>query len=232
VGSDDTCTVWVNGELRHDFQGIRAFTADADRFEAPLVAGPNTILVRVGNGGGQWSFALKVGEEADGPLFQGEVAAVGARHRAFALENSGDPARGAEVFRRPDGPMCIRCHVVGGIGAPIGPDLSDVALKYPRDELIASILEPSKRVAEGYKTIALELDDGLLAYGMLKSESKDAIELWNAAGEVALVDPRQVVGRRTLAMSVMPDGLASLLTPQEFADLVGYLASLKSAAAK
>jgi len=232
LGSDDTCTVWVNGEVRHEFQGLRAFSADADRFEAPLVAGLNTILLRIGNGGGQWSFALKMSEETGGPLFEGEGPAVGAVHRAFALEHSGNAVRGAQIFRDPNGPMCIRCHVVDGAGTAIGPDLSDVALKYPVDELITSILEPSKRVAEGYKTTALELDDGLVAYGMLKAENKDAIELWNAMGEITRVGPEEVVSRRTIPLSVMPDGLASLLSPQEFADLVSYLASLKAAAAK
>ncbi len=232
LGSDDQCSVWINGEMHHDFQGVRAFTADADRFEAPLVSGSNTILLRVGNGGGQWSFALRMSEEMGGTLFESEVPAVGAAHRAFALEHPGDPVRGYEIFRQTNGPMCIRCHVVAGTGTPVGPDLSDVALKYPRDELITSILEPSKRVADGYRTVALELDDGLVAYGMLKSETKDAIELWDATGTITRVEAKEVVSRRTIPMSVMPDGLVSLLSPSEFADLVAWLDTLKAAAAK
>ncbi len=232
LGSDDTCTVWVNGVERHDFQGDRAFTADSDRFDAPLVAGANAILVRIGNSGGHWSFALKASEEPGGPLFDGEVPAAGSAHRAFARTHPGDPARGSIVFRRADGPQCIRCHVVDGAGTAVGPDLSDVALKYPRDELVDSVLEPSKRVAEGYTTLALELDDGLVAVGMLKAETKDAIELWDSTGQVRRIDPGEVVGRRTIPMSVMPDGLATLVSPEEFADLVAYLQSLKGTAAK
>jgi hypothetical protein len=38
----------------------------------------------------------------------------------------------------------------------------------------------------------------------------------------------EIAGRTTLAASVMPEGFDALLAPQELADLVTFLASLKS----
>jgi putative membrane-bound dehydrogenase-like protein len=232
-GSDDMGAAWVNGELVHDFAGLRSWTENEDRFRVHLVAGANTILVRIGQATGGWSFNAEISSEGGGPLF--EQGAAGPKppsavddYRAFALANAGDPARGFKIFRSLSGPMCIRCHTVNGQGAQIGPDLSDVAIKYPKDDILTSILEPSKRVAEGYRAVSLALDNGTFAFGMIKHETNDEIELWDTNGDLKKIDARDVVERRVSEMSAMPEGLANMVSREEFADLVAYVMTLKN----
>ena len=60
IASDDTITVWINGQQVFDHRGDRGFDPNQDRFEADFVAGPNRILVQCGNSTGGWQFAVAV----------------------------------------------------------------------------------------------------------------------------------------------------------------------------
>jgi len=46
---------------------------------------------------------------------------------------------------------CIKCHTIGKERGTVGPELSIVGAKYPRDELIAALLFPSAKISSGYE---------------------------------------------------------------------------------
>ncbi len=231
AGSDDMLTVWVNGRLVHDNPANRAWHADEDVFDVELAAGTNEIVLRIGQGVGEWSFNAKLSGEGSGPLFESADAPdPQAALRAFVLAHPGDPARGFQVFRdSQDRAMCVRCHRVFGAGGEVGPDLSDVGAKYPREELLDSILRPSQRIVDGYKISWLELDDGRTLFGLVKGETAGEILLYDVQGQLVHVDKSSIGERGTNEKSVMPDGLAQLLSPEELADLVAWLATLRGA---
>jgi hypothetical protein len=58
LGSDDTLTVWLNGERLLANNVVRAAAPDQDRVTLKLKAGKNQLLVKVGNAGGDWAFYL------------------------------------------------------------------------------------------------------------------------------------------------------------------------------
>jgi putative heme-binding domain-containing protein len=62
---------------------------------------------------------------------------------------------------------------------------------------------------------------------MVRTEDAENLELYDNAGETRRVDKRSIVDRATSKVSLMPEGLALLLSEQEFADLVAYLGTLK-----
>ena len=45
---------------------------------------------------------------------------------------------------------CAACHVIGGAGGVVGPDLSDVGAQRDREYIRRSILDPGADIAEGY----------------------------------------------------------------------------------
>jgi putative membrane-bound dehydrogenase-like protein len=228
AGSDDSLSAWVNGEIVHEFGGNRGWKADEDRFRVHLKAGSNSILLCIGNTTGQWSFNAKVSGDPTGPLFEHAAAApASADYSAFARAHPGDPARGYKLFHEHPGLMCIRCHTIGGAGAQVGPDLSDVAAKYSREDIIASVLEPSKRIGDGYRAVTLELKDGVLVSGLVKSETEDELALYDTNGELRRVAKDEIAARRTSGVSLMPAGQWTLLKPEEFSDLIAYLATLR-----
>ena len=61
----------------------------------------------------------------------------------------------------------------------------------------------------------------------MTSESGDTIELRNVQGQTMVLKKDAIQRRGTRDFSTMPEGLASNLTPDELADLLAYVESLK-----
>jgi putative heme-binding domain-containing protein len=191
-------------------------------------------MVRIDQSAGDWSFNVKVTDEPTGPLFDGavdarpaEIAFDLATWRDFALANAGDPARGKALFHSESGPGCFRCHAIAGVGPKVGPDLRDVGKKYPRAELITSILEPSQRIQDGYRAVNLFLADGDVWTGLVTAEANGTLTLVDASGRARVAAADQVTSRRESKLSAMPGGLAEPFTRQELADLVAWLETLR-----
>ncbi|WP_337177631.1 PVC-type heme-binding CxxCH protein [Paludisphaera sp.] len=231
VGSDDTLTVWVNGERVFDFQGGRSFDPESDRVDVKLRKGANRIVIRCGNNGGPWDFSVAASGPADYAFL--EAPAAGSfdpeAYRAAAMAGGGDAARGEALFRDLNGLACAKCHAVAPGGPTVGPELSSVGAKYPRDEIVTSVLFPSEKISSGYETVVLATDDGRVFSGVLKAETPEAIELQDADAKLIRVPAEEVEERRRGDVSIMPAGLAEGIRPADFADLIAYLESLKDA---
>ena len=65
-------------------------------------------------------------------------------------EVTGDVERGRKVFHEHQVAACIRCHVVGGEGGPIGPPLDGIASRKAEDYLRESLSDPQATMAEGF----------------------------------------------------------------------------------
>ncbi len=149
--------------------------------------------------------------------------------QAYALAHQGDARRGEDLFFDPNGIGCARCHAAGGRGtARIGPDLTGLALKFDRAEIIRSILEPSSRIATGYQPVVLATTGGTVLSGILRAETDAELELITSDLKPLRVPKSDIDVRRAGAVSLMPAGLADRLTPTEFTDLIAYLQSLKN----
>ena len=229
-GSDDQLTVWFNGAQVYEHRDSRGWGADQARVPVELKAGTNHLWVLVGNDGGPWEFSVRI--RRDDPKFAFLNAALPDRpgpeaYREFAMSRPGDALRGRKLFEDKQGVGCIKCHAVGGKGATIGPDLLSVGTKYPRDELIRSVLEPSNRILSGYQVTVVITDDGRTHQGIIKRETPDAIELVDAEGKTITLAVDAISERETANVSMMPNGLKDGLSLEDFADVVGYLESLK-----
>ena len=77
------------------------------------------------------------------------------------------------------------------------------------------------------KTVRRDPKDGSKRLGRLGRETKESLELIDAAGQSSRIPAKQITGREMASVSLMPPGLERLLTPQELADLVAYLKRLK-----
>ncbi len=148
-------------------------------------------------------------------------------YRDFASTHAGDAAKGFELFRRESGPMCFRCHRANGVGGDVGPDLSGVARRLAPEEILDAVLAPSMSIERGYAAVSLELTSGLDVFGRILKETDKAITLSDTNGQPHEVPTRDILSRSESHVSVMPDGLARTLSPQEFADLYAYVLTLK-----
>jgi putative heme-binding domain-containing protein len=148
--------------------------------------------------------------------------------RLLALR--GDAARGRQVFfgaGTASAGLCARCHKVNGEGADFGPDLSHISIKYNRADLLDNILNPSKTIAPGYATTLVRTKSGDTFSGIAVTRDNQQVVLKTPdlkQVRIAASDIDRVV---TQSISAMPDGLLADLEPQQAADLLAFVASLK-----
>ncbi|MEX2558669.1 MAG: PVC-type heme-binding CxxCH protein [Pirellulales bacterium] len=135
-----------------------------------------------------------------------------------ALDLDGDADRGQKLFAK----HCAACHLVGTVGAAVGPDLVMVRDK-PAEWFLPALFDPSRAVDAKYLNYVAVTKDGKLHTGVLAEEGGNSITLVGAKGE------RQVVLRDNLdelagtGKSAMPEGLEQELNPQDVADLITWL---------
>ncbi|MEW4570426.1 HEAT repeat domain-containing protein [Tautonia sp. JC769] len=230
-GSSGSMIVELNGEpiLEVSEYAGRPYAPDSDRVRVRLREGSNRLVMRVRQGIGTWAFGVQVSDQGQELLARAEAGSGVEALRAFALEQEGDPGRGEALFFAGDGIGCVKCHAADGKGdSDIGPDLTGLAAKYDRAEVIRSILEPSERIATGYQPVLVATDDGRVVAGLVREESAGELVLADAEAQIVRVEKGRIEERRLGQVSIMPEGLVDSLKPGEFADLVAYLMSLKA----
>ncbi len=138
------------------------------------------------------------------------------------LEGAGDPDRGRRVFYS-SASLCATCHVVGGRGGDLGPDLSNVGKSKDRKGLISSILVPSEEMSPEWQGWFLEMNDGTRYEGRQIDVGEKQIKLYTQAEGFIQVQKAQVANYGMSDSSLMPSGLEQRLTNQELTDLLAFL---------
>jgi putative heme-binding domain-containing protein len=165
----------------------------------------------------------------EGYLPQPEPAArkLGSSPRpSTILALAGDAGRGEKLFWS-KALNCGSCHQIGDRGTAVGPNLSAIGNLRGREDLLESILEPSRRIEPKYAAYIVRTTDGRSLNGLLIRRDAKAVVLLDgqnkkiefAAKDVTMVQPSR--------LSLMPDGQLAGLTTQQAADLLEYLASRK-----
>jgi putative membrane-bound dehydrogenase-like protein len=230
VGSSGAITVTVNEQAVLDFTNSagRPYSPDSNTARIKLVKGVNRVLVRARQGIGPWSFSVQISDSSSGFLANAPKRTLD-ELRSFALAHPGDPNKGRAIFFDAKGVGCVKCHSAGGMGnSQVGPDLTGLALKYDKAEIVRSVLEPSSRLATGYQPVLIALKNGAVAAGVLRSETQTHLELIDADSRITKISKADLEERRISDTSIMPAGVVEALTPQQFADLIAYLQSLKN----
>jgi putative heme-binding domain-containing protein len=134
----------------------------------------------------------------------------------------GDAAEGEAIFRSG---QCTQCHVVDGVGGNVGPDLSHVASRLARRDLLESIVSPNANIAEGFGTISVTTKDGDTVTGTLQKETAEGLVMKGDDGEVVTIKAAEVESR-TKPSSAMPP-MGEVLRAGEIRDVVEFLSTLK-----
>ncbi len=140
----------------------------------------------------------------------------------------GDALAGSRVFFNPKY-QCVSCHRVNGRGGVFGPDLSKVGGNIDRDRILQSILDPSELVGPIYAGYAVTTKDDDLVVGRLDTDldSKRHLQMILADGSRVAVPYDDIVDQTALDESLMPVNLHQAMRPDEFRDLITYLAGLE-----
>ena len=145
---------------------------------------------------------------------------------AFELEQNfaGHAADGRKVFDTDGG--CAACHSLGG-KKKLGPDLSAIGAKYGRQAMLDNISNPSDAIGPEYVPTTFTLKSGERLSGLIAEETPDHIVIQTGPDASQRMKPTDVASREEVRVSLMPEGLLSTLSPQQLADLLEFLATLK-----
>lgn len=148
---------------------------------------------------------------------------------AELVKTPGDAVRGKAVFLGEKG-ICHKCHKVHGQGKEVGPDLSEIGSKLPKEALYVSILTPSAGVSHNYETYSVILLSGNVESGILTSRTDESVTIRTAdaiSKTFPMDDVDEIIKQK---VSLMPADLQKNMTVRELADVVEYLTTLKKAA--
>jgi putative membrane-bound dehydrogenase-like protein len=138
----------------------------------------------------------------------------------------GDVARGHDVYASKKA-ACTTCHAMAYAGGQFGPDLTRIGgIRQPRD-LLEAILLPSASFVRSYEPVTVVTVDGRTASGILRDQTATEIVVQTGPSTHERIPRDAVESIEPGTVSPMPRGYDTLLTPQELADLVAFLAQAR-----
>lgn len=138
---------------------------------------------------------------------------------AVSIPVPGNAARGRQLFFGEA--KCSGCHMIAGEGGFPGPDLSNIGAERTLHQLRESILKPSERIGEGYRTAAATLKAGGSVRGVAKNYNNYSVQIVDRTGKLHLLDRSDLAQLEIKDDSIMPP----LKNPDHAADLIAFLAS-------
>ena len=123
---------------------------------------------------------------------------------------------------------CNACHKLGGEGKAFGPDLTDVAKRFNRRDMLVSMLSPSTVIADKYKATRFEMADGKVVTGLIISEDDKHLQVSADPlnpGMLTTLPKNEIEAQSDSPVSSMPEDLLNTLTQEEVLDLLAFLES-------
>jgi len=115
---------------------------------------------------------------------------------------------------------------VSGAGSRLGPDLSNIGQLRRAAEIERSLLEPDAEVLGNNRFYRVTLKDGTTVTGRLLNIDTFTVQLLDSKEQLRSFVKSDVRAHDFVEQSPMP-AYKEKLSPQELADVVSYLVSLK-----
>ena len=131
---------------------------------------------------------------------------------------------GRDIFRKVG---CVQCHRFGGSGGAVGPDLTGIAARLKKRDILEAILDPSKSIADEFASYEIEVRGGESVTGRVEREDarEVVVRTGSAVDELVHIPRAKVLQRRKSAVSNMPVGMLNVLQREQILDLLAYLSS-------
>lgn len=139
---------------------------------------------------------------------------------------AGDASRGKSIFEGKG--ACVTCHRVNGNGSRLGPDLSRVGQLRRAIELEQALLDPGAEVLPANRFYRVVTGDGATVTGRLLNHDTFTVQLLDSKEQLRSF-VKSDVREHGFVDTPMPS-YRGTLDPQERADVISYLVSLKGRA--
>ena len=144
---------------------------------------------------------------------------INARVKAFKAEANAIEL-GAKVFEK----NCMICHQLDGKGKVIGPQLDGVGAR-GLERIAEDVLDPSRNVDAAFRLSVVKLESGQIYNGLKRREEGEQVVFADAKGEETSLSKKDIKSIRETQNSLMPDGFAEAISPEDFNRLMAFLLS-------
>jgi putative heme-binding domain-containing protein len=136
------------------------------------------------------------------------------------LRTPASPAKGRPLFEQ----TCAQCHRFGALGTDFGPDLSTLASRFKKRDVVEAILWPSRAVSDQYQSVEVATTDSQTLFGLVAREDAGKIALQMTPAERPIeIAKAKIASRKPSPVSLMPEGLVDDLSQAQLADLLAFL---------
>jgi putative membrane-bound dehydrogenase-like protein len=142
------------------------------------------------------------------------------------LENSqaaADPSQGRLIFSK----SCAVCHRLYGEGQSIGPELTG-SQRGNVHYLLENIVDPNLQIAENYRVSIAILEDGRVLTGIVIAKDQSSLTLQTPTEQLRF-PLSEIEELEESDVSIMPEQILDVLTPDQVRDLLTYLMSSQQA---
>lgn len=142
-----------------------------------------------------------------------------------SVPQTGDAENGERIFRS----NCSSCHMVGGRGGQLGPDLSRIGSGRPRNGLLKKVRGTSDVIRPGYEPVTLVTRDGQQIRGVKKNEDEFSIQIMDTRERLQGFLKANLTDVKNETQSLMPVYGPDRLNDRDLDDLLRYLSTLRGA---
>jgi putative heme-binding domain-containing protein len=186
-------------------EDLHAYLADPDGYVAANPLPLRDELLKYTARNTEWKYEHLVG--STNPLPHGRSFEVG--KNVFKIAN------------------CVACHKINDEGQQLGPDLTKLdPERYSTENILRSIVEPSKEITEEFQSNVFVLDSGKVVTGMVVEETSNQLKVLVdplAKSDPVVVENSEIDERVKSPVSIMPEGLVNKFSEEEILDLIAYI---------
>src|SRR5262249_56267941 len=106
---------------------------------------------------------------------------------------------------------CAKCRKFGKLGEGLGPDLSTLAKRFKRADVLESIVYPSKVISDQYRSTQITTKKGLTITGLMAVQGEQ-VTVQQSAGTRVTLKKADIDSQFASLVSVMPEQLLDALT--------------------
>jgi cytochrome c oxidase cbb3-type subunit III len=154
------------------------------------------------------------------------------------LAASGDAAHGKALFY--GSAACSTCHMIGGKGGRLGPDLSTTGSARATEYLVDSVRNPSRRLAQGigeamkefsqeYETVTVVDAGGQKFQGVVLNEDNFTLQMMDTREQLHLFEKGKLRSFEKTRESLMPAYDGKMLPEKDLQDIVAYMLAVGAA---
>ena len=138
-----------------------------------------------------------------------------------AVQLPGDPDAGKTLFFGAAG--CAQCHMVGGQGGFIGPDISAYASTHTVDEIRTAITDPNRNLDPRQMPVSVITKDGKTYSGIPRNEDNFSLQLQSLDGSFHLFQLSDVAHIERSSHSLMPADYSQKFSAAQIDSLISFL---------